>query len=66
MRSQGIQTKLVKGYGKFSKEYHAWNEVYINNNWQVVDTTYDASVVKSGAKSNMYKASTDYQKIREY
>jgi transglutaminase-like putative cysteine protease len=66
LRSEGIPTKLVKGYGKFSKEYHAWNEVYVNDKWQVVDTTYDAAAVKAGANLVMYKAFKDYQKIREY
>lgn len=66
LRSEGIPTKLVKGYGKFSKEYHAWNEVYVNDKWQVVDTTYDAAAVKAGANLIMYKALKDYQKIREY
>lgn len=66
LRSEGIPTKLVKGYGKFSKEYHAWNEVYVNDKWQVVDTTYDAAAVKAGANLNMYKTCKDYQKIREY
>ena len=66
LRSEGIPTKLVKGYGKFSKEYHAWNEVYVNDKWQIVDTTYDAAAVKAGANLNMYKAYKDYQKIREY
>jgi len=66
LRSQGIPTKLVKGYGKFSNEYHAWNEVYVNDKWQVVDTTYDAAAVKAGVKLTMYKELKDYQKIREY
>lgn len=66
LRAEGIPTKLVKGYGKFSKEYHAWNEVYLNDKWQVVDTTYDAAAYKAGANLTMYKAYKDYQKVREY
>lgn len=41
-RSQGIPTKIVEGYyilddGK--KEFHAWNQVYVNGKWMNIDTT---------------------------
>jgi len=37
LRTQGIPTKLVIGYADHA--YHAWNQVYINGEWQLIDTT---------------------------
>ncbi len=65
LRSQGIPTKLVKGYKNDLKAYHAWNEVLLDNNWVIVDTTYDAALGKN-RNNNMLKNSVEYNKIREY
>ncbi|MBU5438687.1 transglutaminase domain-containing protein [Tissierella sp. MSJ-40] len=65
LRSQGIPTKLVKGYKNDLKAYHAWNEVLLDNNWVIVDTTYDAALGKN-KDNNMLKNSVEYNKIREY
>ena len=64
LRSQGVPVKLCKGYADGLGEYHAWNEIYLNGRWIVVDTTVDA--VYAGAKmeykfekdSKTYKASS--------
>lgn len=37
LRAQGIPTKLVIGYADYA--YHAWNQVYIDGEWQLIDTT---------------------------
>ena len=37
LRSQGIPTQLVIGYA--DKQYHAWNETYIDGAWQRFDVT---------------------------
>ena len=37
LRAQGIPTKLVIGYADYA--YHAWNQVYIDGQWQLIDTT---------------------------
>ena len=68
LRSQGIPTKLVKGYAKGIKTYHAWNEVYdsTKKEWLVVDTTYDIEYNKVKVKVNMVKKDSDYQKVKEY
>jgi transglutaminase-like putative cysteine protease len=42
LRSLGIPAKLIMGYSKNVKGYHAWNEVYIDGKWIVFDTTNDA------------------------
>ncbi len=65
-RSHGIPTKLVKGYTKFVDGYHAWNEVFINGNWYIVDTTVDNTLKGSRVKVTMVKDAKDYQKVNEY
>lgn len=46
LRSRNIPAKLVKGYRSGIDAYHAWNEVYLDGQWIVVDTTTD-SILKS-------------------
>jgi transglutaminase-like putative cysteine protease len=65
-RSQGIPTKLIKGYRAGMKDYHAWNEVYFDGSWKVVDTTYSAWSRKARTSSNMYQNRNEYQKLKEY
>lgn len=66
LRSEGIPTKLVKGYKNDLKEYHAWNEVFLEGKWQVIDTTYDSALKNSKHKASMIKANSLYSKVREY
>lgn len=66
LRSLGIHTKLVKGYKNDLKEYHAWNEVLIDDNWVIIDTTYDAALKNGNTKVSMYKVAAEYTKVREY
>lgn len=56
LRSQNIPTKLVKGTSTNTNYYHAWNEVYLNGQWFIVDTTIDAS----NNISNIFKNSSNY------
>ena len=65
-RSQGLPTKLVKGYAKGVDGYHAWNEVLINGKWVVVDSTFDAAMWGGKSTQNMIKDSKDYTKVNEY
>ena len=37
LRSQGIPTQLVIGYADAC--YHAWNRVYVDGQWRLIDTT---------------------------
>lgn len=68
LRSQGIPTKLVKGYTTTTEGYHAWNEVYDQENkrWLIVDTTYDLQVNKVKVRVKMIKEAKAYDKINEY
>lgn len=66
LRSQGIPTRLVMGYVPEITSYHAWNEVYINNEWIAVDATYDAQVVKAGISYSMKKDISKTKVIKIY
>lgn len=66
LRSLNIHTKLVKGYKNDMKEYHAWNEVLIDGNWVIIDTTYDAALNTLKNKPSMYKSINEYNKQKEY
>ncbi|MDD5018268.1 MAG: transglutaminase domain-containing protein [Eubacteriales bacterium] len=67
LRSINVPAKLVKGYANYSPGvYHAWNEVYINGEWIVIDTTRDVSLQGAGADYDMEKDSAAYTKVYEY
>jgi len=52
----GIQCDIVTGYAKGPSklsglgEKHAWNAVYINNNWHLVDPTFGSGYVNDDDK----------------
>lgn len=66
MRSLGIPTKLVMGYADNISGYHAWNEVFDGQKWQVVDITKDIAYLKHNEKVEMFKDNNNYFKIKEY
>ena len=68
LRSQGIPTKMVKGYAKDSTTYHAWNEIYLSaeKRWVVVDATLDAYLVQNGKKYTFEQKASDYNKVKEF
>lgn len=66
LRSQGIPAKLIKGYRDGMNTYHAWNEVYLDGSWKVMDTTYDAWLLKSGTSCEMFQDKNEYEKLKEY
>jgi len=65
-RSEEIPIKLVKGYSTHVDGYHAWNEVLINGEWIVVDTTSDAAYNKANVNYNFSKKRSNYTKVYEY
>ena len=66
LRSCGIPAKLVKGYKDDIKDYHAWNEVYMDGDWVVIDTTYDVWLLENGTSYSMIKDAKLYKKVKEY
>lgn len=68
LRSIGIPAKLVMGYSDKVKNYHAWNEVYLNNTgkWVVIDTCYDLQSLSKNLKTDIYKPNTEFKKLKEY
>ena len=67
LRSAGIPAKLVKGYADYAPDsYHAWNEVFVDGRWIVVDTTRDATLLNSGGAFEMEKAPSGYSVVHTY
>jgi len=66
LRSAGIPAKLAMGTTKLVNEYHAWNEVYLNGRWVIVDTTVDAGYGKDSKKSTFEKKISDYNATKIY
>ncbi|QMV44311.1 transglutaminase domain-containing protein [Cohnella cholangitidis] len=66
LRSEGIPTKLVMGSADAVKEYHAWNEVYLNGKWVIIDTTVDAGLKKAGTKELLVKKASEYKAAKVY
>ena len=66
LRSQGIKCKLIMGYTTNVKEYHAWNEVYVNDKWVVVDSTYDSQMYTNRIQYKFEKSRSDYKESYEY
>ncbi|MNY81920.1 Transglutaminase-like superfamily protein [compost metagenome] len=64
-RSVGIPTKLVMGTSEYVTAYHAWNEVYVNEEWITIDTTIDAGLISDNGKT-MIKDSTKYEGAKFY
>ena len=50
------------------KEYHAWNEVYLNYiaQWVIIDTTYDAGMKKGNTPVSMIKDENQYKIEKQY
>ena len=67
LRSNGIPAKLSMGYSTATGDtYHAWNEIFINGKWVVVDTTYDVSAYKAKAKWSMTKNASQFTTVKTY
>lgn len=66
MRSVGVPTKLVMGTSSNVNGYHAWNEVYLNGSWVVVDNSYDSQAKAAGLNPSMIKDSGQYNSQKEY
>lgn len=63
LRSVGVPTKVVTGYTPNATVYHAWNNVYADSKWNVIDTTYDAQMYRAKKSYSMYKSFSDYKDV---
>ncbi len=66
LRSLGIPTKLVMGESDYVDVYHAWNEVYLNGKWVIIDTTVDAGLKAGSQKIEMIKEAGKYNAAKKY
>ncbi|HHY81745.1 MAG TPA: hypothetical protein GX505_03575 [Clostridiales bacterium] len=66
LRSVGIPAKLVMGYADGVNGYHAWNEVYYDGKWRVIDTSYDSQMRENGFSYSMVKSKSKYQAKKVY
>lgn len=55
LREAGIPAKLLMGYRSDSKDYHAWNQVFVNGKWITVDATWDSVLKQNGQSFQMEK-----------
>ncbi len=64
LRSEDIPTKLLMGRKNDIKDYHAWNQVYLQDvdKWLTIDTTYDAG----RQKVSMIKDESQYKVEKQY
>lgn len=68
LRSEGIPTKLLMGSKNDIEQYHAWNEVYLQETgkWVTIDTTYDSIKSKGSKKPDMIKDKRDFSIKKQY
>lgn len=66
LRGIDIPAKLIMGTTEYVGAYHAWNEVYVNNQWVTIDTTVDAGWNGSGTAFQMEKDAAKYNPAKTY
>jgi transglutaminase-like putative cysteine protease len=66
LRAVDVPAKLVKGYSSYTPVYHAWNEVLIDGEWIVVDSSTDSIFVEYGVLYSMEKRASDYLASKVY
>jgi hypothetical protein len=67
LRSQGIPARLVMGYPPEKPGvYHAWNEIFIDNQWLAVDTTFDSAIAAAGQTYVMVRDRSEAAVVKVY
>lgn len=68
LRYSDIPTRVAVGWASSvgDKYTHAWNEIYIDGKWVVVDLTEDATLQKGGHSYKMVKNASDFKAAKYY
>jgi len=66
LRANGIPAKLNMGYYSQVNEYHAWNEVLVDGEWMIIDTTYDSQANEYKMKFTMKKDAKEFKVVKQY
>jgi transglutaminase-like putative cysteine protease len=66
MRSLGIRAKLIEGYSTYTSVYHAWNEVYIDEEWLIIDTTIDAQLSNMNMDYDIEKTDETHSRVKSF
>jgi len=66
LRSVDVPTKLIKGYSAFTPVYHAWNEVFVDGEWIVIDTSTASIFLQYNASFSLEQDVEDYRTSKEY
>ena len=66
LRSVNVPTKLIKGYSSFTPVYHAWNEVLVDGEWIVIDTSTDSIFAAYNVSYSLEKNVEDYNTSKVY
>lgn len=66
LRANGIPAKLVMGKSAYVDTYHAWNEVYLDGEWVIMDTTVDTAYKNKNKKIDLYKKADYYVVDKQY
>jgi len=66
LRSVDVPTKLIKGYSSYTPVYHAWNEVLIDDEWWVIDSSTDSIFYDYKVTYKLRKSEKDYETSKFY
>lgn len=66
LRSQGIKSRLIEGQSTYTSVYHAWNEVYLDGKWIIIDTTIDAQFAARNMRYEIEKTETSHKKVKDF
>ena len=66
LRANNIPAKLDMGYFTKIDVYHAWNEVLVDGEWMIIDTTYDSQANEYKLTYTMKKDAKEFKVVKQY
>lgn len=66
LRAVDVPVKLIKGYSAYTPVYHAWNEVYINDEWWIIDSSTDSIFFDYNVVYRLKKSEKNYLTSKFY